>query len=119
MQMDAAMGAVSAILEMIVSFRLGTVRVTDRLPKGWRSLSVSRVRVPGGFTISAEFAQGRVQRIKVASERAGSLKLEHSLGEAWTLDGLEQLGAVATLPMDAGESRLLLRSSGGQLTEPG
>ena len=84
MQMDAAMGAVSAIIELLVSFRNGTVHIANRLPKGWRELSFYRVRVEGGFCLSGAYRHGRLEELTIVSSRGGALRLVADLGAGRT-----------------------------------
>lgn len=89
MQMDAAMGALNAILELLVSYRDGVVHIADRLPKGWRDLSFERLHVEGGFILSGRFRHGRADELSIQSLRGEKLQLEHSLGPAWTLNATQ------------------------------
>ena len=109
MQMDASMGAISGILELLLSFRNDAIHITDRLPKGWRDLSFQRIRTAGGFIISGVFRHGRIHELAVASTRGGELRLHHSLGAVWTLDGTGQNAARLVLATEAGQSYLLRR----------
>ncbi len=111
MQMDAAMGAITAIIEMIVSVRSGVIHIADRLPKGWRELSFERLRLAGGFVIDGSFRHGRAEEITVVSTRGGSLCIAPALGERWTIDGEPSSGATATLSTTPGQ-RLHLRRAG-------
>ncbi len=88
MQMDASMGAISGTLELIVSSRNGAIHIADRLPKGWRDLSFKRIRTAGGFILSGTFRHGRLDELTVESTRGGELRLVHSLGDDWALDGV-------------------------------
>lgn len=88
MQMDAAMGGLTAILELFISYRNGMIFITDRLPKGWRELSVSQVCIEGGFKLDLTFRHGQIESITVHCTRSGELNLIHSLGNYWTLDGV-------------------------------
>jgi alpha-L-fucosidase 2 len=103
MQMDAAMGAINAIIELLVSCRDEVIHIADRLPKGWRELSFTRVRTEGGFLIDARFRHGRADEITVQSLLGGELHLAHSLGAAWTLDGLPHAEPLLTLTTSAGK----------------
>lgn len=100
-ELDAPLGAATAILEMLVTCRGDTVRIADRLPKHWRELSFQRIRTEGGFELSGTFRHGRVASLTVVSPRGGTLRLEHQLGPTWTLDGVacaEPLLVVNTAP---------------------
>ena len=81
MQMDAAMAAVSAILDLLVQSRGDTVSVLLRLPKGWRDFRFSGIRTEGAFFVEAEVSRGKVKQITVRAEKGGILRLRHPLGE--------------------------------------
>jgi len=110
MQMDAAMAAIAATLELFVSFREGVVTITDRLPKGWRELSFDRVRTEGGFIVSGQFRHGRVDTLTIQSQRGGELRLGLSLGEAWMLDGILRTGTTLQVNTHHGQALTLRRA---------
>jgi len=112
MQMDAAMAAISAILEMIVSFRDGVVHIADRLPKAWRDLSFDRVRTEGGFIISGVVRHGRFYDLTVESTRGSELRLKHSLGPVWTLDGVSHSEDILVMNTSTGVQHRLQRVVG-------
>jgi len=109
MQMDASIGAISAVMELLVSFRNNAIHIADRLPKGWRELSFERIRTAGGFIVSGTFRHGRMDELTVESTRGGELQLVHSLGAAWTLDGVSHDEVRLVLPTEAGLSYQLRR----------
>jgi len=109
MQMDAAMGVVSAILELLVSFRNGRIHITDRLPNGWRNVQFSKIRVEGGFCLSGEFRHGRLAELNITSTRRGDLCLFADLGTDWTLNGTPQQSAPSVVHTAAGENFVFLR----------
>lgn len=111
MQMDATMGAVSAILEMLISMRGEVVHIADRLPKGWRDASFKQVRMEGGFIVSATFKHARVDSVHVRSQRVSCLMLDHGLGEKWTMNGSLRSGQRLIYQMEAGEEISLQRHS--------
>jgi len=109
MQMDASMGAISGVLELLVSSRNNVIHIADRLPKGWRELSFERIRTAGGFIVSGAFRHGRIDELTVESTRGEELLLAHSHGTAWTLDGVHHDEARLALPTEAGRSYHLRR----------
>lgn len=109
MQVDAAMGAVNAILELIVSCRDGVIHIADRLPKGWRELEFSSIRTEGGFIIDGVFRQGRADELRIRSTRQGRLTLTHSLGDKWTLNGESHEGPTLQVNSTSGEELRLYR----------
>jgi len=106
------MGTISAILELLVSCRGEVIHVADRLPKGWRELSFSRVRLEGGFVLDGRFRHGRAEALTVHSLHGGPLLLSHSLGSAWALDGDQRSEPVLSLATRAGQDYHLRRVVG-------
>jgi hypothetical protein len=104
MQMDAAMAAISAILEMLVQDRDGTITITDRLPKHWRNLSFQRVRTAGGFEISGVFEHAKIVELTIHSVLGNNLRLAHSMSGAWEMDGVPQTGSVITISTQPGQT---------------
>ncbi|MEO8615902.1 MAG: hypothetical protein ABI600_12235 [Luteolibacter sp.] len=102
MQLDASIGAISAVMELLVSFRNDAIHIADRLPKGWRELSFERIRTAGGFIVSGAFRHGRIAELTVESARGSVLRLVHSLGVAWTLDGANHDEALIILLTEPG-----------------
>lgn len=101
MQMDAAMGAINAVLEMLLQTRGDTIHLADRLPKGWRELSFSGLRTEGAFVIEGSFRHGRVASVGVKSLAGRPLRLSHGIIGHWTMDGT--VGQGATLELSATE----------------
>lgn len=109
-ELDAPLGAATAILEMLITCSGDIVRITDRLPKHWRALSFERIRTEGGFEISGVFRHARATSLTVFCQRGGELRLRHSLGSAWTLDGVARDEALLVLNTAPGQILHLHRS---------
>ena len=76
MQMDAAMGAVTAIQDMLVHARRGTLYVGSGIPETWKICKVKDMPAPGGFRVSFSFAAGKCSRIDIRATRDNLLKLQ-------------------------------------------
>ncbi|MFW6380789.1 MAG: glycosyl hydrolase family 95 catalytic domain-containing protein [Spirochaetota bacterium] len=94
MQMDAAMGAVTAIAELLVQVRGDEVHVLPAIPRRWRRLSFAGIRVDGAFLVGARVENGERQSVSVRSEVGGTIRLVHGF-EAWKL---QRLGVDAGMP---------------------
>ena len=112
MQMDAAMGAISSILELIVSCRDGVIHIADSLPKGWRELEFAKVRTEGGFILNGHFRHGRAEELTIVSTRGGDLRIAPALGHAWALDGVPSNTSSLVLATRPGQTLRFLRSAG-------
>lgn len=109
MQMDAAMGVVSAILELIVSCRDGIIHIADRLPKGWRELEFTRIRTEGGFILDGRFRHGRADELTIMSTRGGDLRIAPALGQTWAFDGEPSDASSSILATRPGQTLRLRR----------
>ncbi|MGI6495544.1 MAG: glycosyl hydrolase family 95 catalytic domain-containing protein [Kiritimatiellia bacterium] len=75
MQMDAGMGAVAAVQEMLAHERRGVIHVFRGAPGAWRDAAFRGMLLPGGFRISAEKRDGALRSVTVKADRAGRLRL--------------------------------------------
>jgi alpha-L-fucosidase 2 len=75
MQMDAGMGAIVAIQDMLLHSQRGVNYVLHAVPKEWKNVSFSKMPSEGGYMVSAEKTQGSIQHIKVESKFDGIFKL--------------------------------------------
>lgn len=65
----------SAIQEMLLQSHTGIIRVFPAIPEGWREASFDKMRAIGGFLVSANYQDGKVQYITILSEKGGILKI--------------------------------------------
>jgi hypothetical protein len=110
MQIEAGMGAVTAIAELLVQCRDDTIAVLPGVPRQWPALRFDGIWVEGGFRVGATAQDRHVVEVRVHSTRGGRLKLAHGITGAWTLDGERKQGALLTLDMAAGQRVVLRRS---------
>ena len=106
MQMDAAMGAVTAIQDMFVQSRRNVLYVGAGIPAHWENPGVSQMPAPGGFRISCDFKRGKCTRIEVTATRDNTLKLHlpAPAGE-WQLPaGIAVKAGKITVGMKKGET---------------
>lgn len=80
MQIEAAMGAGAAVLEMLLYTAAGVTRVFPAVPAAWRDARFDGIRTEGAFLVSAERAEGRTAWVRVLSERGGRLRLANPFG---------------------------------------
>jgi alpha-L-fucosidase 2 len=66
-QIDANLGAPSAMLEMLLYSRPGVIELLPALPSAWRTGSVTGIGARGGFTVDLSWRDGHVQTATVRS----------------------------------------------------
>ncbi|MEU8887841.1 glycoside hydrolase family 95 protein [Streptomyces sp. NPDC048442] len=77
-QIDGNFGATSGIAEMLLQSRHGTVDVLPALPTAWAARgSYDGLRARGGFTVGADWQQGRPTEIRLASIGGGTARVRH------------------------------------------
>jgi hypothetical protein len=108
-QLDGAMGAITAILEIMVQQRGDTLVVLPRIPRRWREFSFDGIRTEGAFLVSAAVRRSRVMEVTVTSSAGEPLKLAHGLGDAWECDGRRQSGPIFETTTKPGKTFVLKR----------
>jgi alpha-L-fucosidase 2 len=81
MQIEAAMGAATAVMEMLAYTASGVLRVFPAVPARWQEAAFDGIRAEGAFLVSAERRDGRTHWVRVYSERGATLRLAHPFGE--------------------------------------
>jgi len=109
MQMDAGMGALTAVLELLVQCRNDEIHVVPRLPSRWHTLRFDGVRAEGAFIVGATVNQHHVQEVRVTSEAGGPLVLVHGM-PACTINGKRHDGPRLALATRAGQRLVITRA---------
>ncbi|HEY0056333.1 MAG TPA: hypothetical protein VGB63_13335 [Pedobacter sp.] len=107
MQIDAGFGALSAVLDLLVRDQFGIVNILPNKHWNWKNISFKRVRSQGGFLISAEVKDNVIERIQIESTLGGKIKLNHSLGNRYTLDGVSKGDELLELDIPKGKTVVL------------
>jgi hypothetical protein len=82
MQMDATMGFLIAVTELLVQNRRDGIYVLPKLPRRWKTLSFDGIRTEGAFLVGATVENGKTVEVRVKSEKGGRLRLHPGFGEA-------------------------------------
>ncbi len=75
MQLDGAMGAATAVMEMVAHERGGAIHVGAGLPAAWRDLSVRRLRLPGPLLLGLDRRDGALRRLTLRHLVGGPVRL--------------------------------------------
>ncbi|MEO6906518.1 MAG: glycoside hydrolase family 95-like protein, partial [Abditibacteriaceae bacterium] len=80
MQMDATMGFLIAVCELLVQNRKdengqSIIHVLPRLPRRWRHLSFDGIAVEGAFLLGATVENAHLREVRVTSNKGGMLRL--------------------------------------------
>jgi hypothetical protein len=80
LHLDAGMGATAAIPEMMVHTRRGVNYLFAGAPKRWKHVSFDNIRTEGAFEIGATRLSGRVTRVSIKANAAGTFRLSNPWG---------------------------------------
>ena len=107
MQLDANLGVITAIHELLVQCTQRGIEIIPGLPVRWKRLSFDGIHAEGGFVIGADVVDRRVVEIRVLSRHGSHLVLHHGMTGDWQLDGVAQCIPVLDIPTTAGQQLVL------------
>ncbi len=110
MQMDASLGFLIAVSELLVQNRRDAIYVLPAIPRKWKRLRFDGIRTEGAFLVGATVEAGRTIEVRVQCERDGLLKLVPGLGEQFEVQGQIHQWVLFERDMKKGESLVLKRA---------
>ncbi|HEX8549962.1 MAG TPA: hypothetical protein VF681_00265 [Abditibacteriaceae bacterium] len=81
MQMDATMGFLIAVTELLVQNRHDGIHILPKIPRRWKELSFDGIRTEGAFLVGATVENGTISAVRVTAEKGGALNLYPGFGE--------------------------------------
>jgi alpha-L-fucosidase 2 len=90
-QIDGNFGGTAGVAEMLVQSHAGYIDILPALPSEWQNGKVSGLCARGGFVIDMEWADNKIQSIKLLSRNGGFCRIRcgDQLKEFDTLEGKE------------------------------
>jgi len=76
-QIDANLGAMAGVVEMLLQSHAGYIDVLPALPMAWQTGSFSGLVARGNFVVDAEWTDGRATRITVTSRNGGVCRIAY------------------------------------------
>ena len=81
MQMDATLGFLTGITELLVQNRRDGIHILPKIPRRWNQLSFDGIRTEGAFLVGARAEGKNVVEVRVKSEKGGLLQLFPGFGQ--------------------------------------
>jgi hypothetical protein len=108
MQLDAGMGALSAVFELLVQCRPDGIHVLPAgLPRGWKECAFDGLRTAGAFQVGATARAGQTIEVRVTSLRGGPLHLHPGIAGTWAVNGKPSRIPVLACDTRPGQSFIL------------
>jgi len=82
MQLDAQMGATTAVMELLLHTRRGVLYVFPAVPPHWPDAAFQNIRAEGAFLVSAIWTKGRTVRVEIDGLAGQTLKIANPFGKA-------------------------------------
>ena len=79
MQLDAGMGAVTAVQDMLLHSRRGIIYIFPGMPSRWENAKFNDMPCEGGFQISAKITDSTLMPVTIKSTRGGKIRI----GNPW------------------------------------
>jgi alpha-L-fucosidase 2 len=87
-QIDANLGSMAGVAEMLLQSHEGTIKILPALPKAWKTGSFQGLVARGNFVVSADWSEGKIRSISIQSKSGGKCRLASSgIGAATVKDG--------------------------------
>lgn len=65
----------AAIQEMLLQSHTGVIHIFPALPESWRNASFRNMRAMGAFLVSADYRNGKIQKVSIYSEKGGIMQI--------------------------------------------
>lgn len=109
MQLDAGFGALSAVIDLLLYQKRGTVYVLPKIHRDWQEFDFEGIIVEGGFAIGAVVKENKTQSISIKSKYGGKIKLAHGLGSQFLLGDVLESGDILEREFAFSEEVVLTR----------
>ena len=76
-QIDGNFGGAAAIAEMILQSQNDEFQLLPALPSAWKDGSMHGIRARGACTLDIDWKEGKLQQVKVKSDKGGTFKLRY------------------------------------------
>jgi len=87
-QIDASLGAMAGVAEMLLQSHEGVIKILPALPKAWNTGSFEGLVARGNFVVSCEWSEGKPTTISIHSKSGGKCRISSpGIGAATIKDG--------------------------------
>jgi hypothetical protein len=101
----------SGLQEMLLQSYAGFIEVLPAIPTAWKDIEFNQLRAEGAFLVSLQRKSGKIETLKIVSEKGGSTKLKLPLKTYSVLSKksvtLKEVGGFLEMNFDKGGELLL------------
>ena len=74
-QIDANLGSMAGVAEMLLQSHEGVIKILPALPKAWNAGSFEGLVARGNFVVSCEWSEGKPKTISIQSKTGGTCRI--------------------------------------------
>jgi len=87
-QIDANLGAMAGVAEMLLQSHEGVIKILPALPKAWNTGSFQGLVARGNFVVSSEWSEGKTTTVSIHSKSGGKCRIANpGIGASTVKDG--------------------------------
>ena len=79
--LEGNMAFASGVHEMLLQSHTGVIRVFPAIPASWENVSFEKLRAVGAFLVSSRLKDGRVEYVRILSEKGGTCMFHNPYGD--------------------------------------
>ena len=76
-QLDGNMGGAAGMAEMLLQSRTGSIELLPALPAAWKNGSVKGLKARGGFKVSVEWRDGKLEQAEIITVKDGFCEVKY------------------------------------------
>jgi hypothetical protein len=87
-QIDASLGAMAGVAEMLLQSHEGVIKILPALPKAWKTGSFEGLVARDNFVVSCEWSEGKPTTVSIQSKSGGKCRISSpGIGASGIKDG--------------------------------
>ena len=80
----------AAVQEMLLQSHTGFIHIFPAIPDLWKNASFQKLRAVGGFLVSSQLKNGKIEKVEIKADQGGICKIK--ISDKWEWDQMKIIG---------------------------